>query len=396
MNQAPTASVAATASAIDPNVVDICPVETANDRKLFIRLANDIYKDDPNYVAPLEFEIGARINSEKNPGLKGNPHQLWIAYKNGVPVGRIAAIVNHAHLARHPDNAGHFGFFECVDDESVAKALLDTAADWLRAKGMTKIAGPFNFSVNEEIGMLVDGFDTPPYIMMPHGRDYYPRLVEQLGFTKAIDVVAFRYKPDGDLMPEKRKRFIDKALSNPKVSFRTINMKDFKGDIQRVIDIFNDAWFDNWGFVPFTKEQVEHMADELRPIISPHNVVFCYYDGEPAAFGLVLPDLNHAIRDFGGKLLPFNWAKLIWRLKVKGVPRARMPLMGVVRKLHRRPIGTALAYKIIEMTYDANTARGVNDSELSWILESNESMVAMLLDLGGEIYKTYRIYERAL
>ena len=206
---------------------------------------------------------------------------------------------------------------------------------------------------------------------------YYAGLLESEGFTKVIDMHALRYVPREELMPEKRQRFIDKTLSNPKVSFRNINMSDFTADIHRVVRIFNDAWSDNWGFIPFTDEQIEHMAKELRPIISPHNVVFCYYDGEPAAFSLVLPDVNHITRDFGGKLLPLNWLKLIWRLKMKPVPRARMPLMGVVRKLHRKPVGMALAYKMIQMSQDANISRGVVDSELSWILESNESMLSM-------------------
>lgn len=376
--------------------VEIRPVTTPAERKVFIRVPNAIYADDPNYVAPLEFELASRLDADKNLILKGQKHQLWVAYKDGNPVGRISAIINNAHLDRHHDEACHFGFFECINDPDVAKALLDTAADWAREHGMKKIAGPFNFSVNEEVGLLVDGFDTAPYVMMPHGRRYYQKLVEDLGFTKAIDMYALSYVPHGDMIPPKRKRFLDRAMSKADVTIRNIDMSDFKNEIGRLVDIFNDAWFDNWGFVPFTAEQVEHMAKELRPIISPHNIVFCDYQGEPAAFGLVLPDVNYVARDFGGKLLPFNWAKLLWRLKVKPVPRARMPLMGVVRKLHRRPIGTALAYKIIEVAQEANVSRGVVHSELSWILESNESMVSLLLDLGGEIYKTYRIYEKPL
>ncbi len=376
--------------------IEMRQVESAADVKTFIRLANAIYAEDPHYVAPLEFELADRLNAAKNPTLKGNPHKMWIAYKNGAPAGRISALVNRAHLARHKDGAGHFGFFECIDDPDVAKTLLDTAGAWLKAQGMTLIRGPFNNSVNEETGLLVSGFDTPPYVMMPHGRPYYPGLLEAQGFSKAMDMHALRYIPRERLMPEKRQRFIDRALSSSKVSFRNIDMKNFDAEIRMLVSIFNDAWFENWGFIPLTDEQIEHMAKELRPIIEPHNIVFCDYDGEPAAFSLVLPDVNYVTRDFGGKLLPFNWIKLIWRLKFKPVPRARMPLMGVVRKLHRRPVGTALAYKMIQLSQDANTSRGVIDSELSWILESNESMLAMLLDMGGEIYKTYRIYEKSL
>ena len=376
--------------------IDIRPVETPADMKTFIRLANDIYADDPHYVAPLEYEVSARLDGDKNPSIKGFPRKLWIAYKNGAPAGRISAIVNKTHLERHQDGAGHFGFFESVDDPDVAKALLDTAAEWLKAQGMAKILGPFNSTINEETGMLVSGFDTPPYVMMPHGRPYYAGMMEANGFAKAVDMHALRYIPREELMPERRQRFIDKALANPKVSFRTIDMKNFKQEIHTLVSIFNDAWCDNWGFIPFTEDQIDHMAEELRPILSPYNVVFCDYDGEPAAFSLVLPDVNYLARDFGGKLLPFNWAKLIWRLKFQPIPRARMPLMGVVRKLHRRPVGTALAYKMILMSQEANVARGVVDSELSWILESNESMLSLLLDMGAEIYKTYRMFEKPL
>jgi hypothetical protein len=378
------------------STLDVRPVETPAELKTFIRLANAIYAGDPHYVAPLEFELADRLNADKNPTLKGNPRKLWIAYKNGAPAGRISALVNRAHLDRHKDGAGHFGFFECVEDPAVAQALFYAAGQWLKEQGMQKMSGPFNNSVNEETGLLVKGFDTPPYVMMPHGRPYYAGLLETQGFSKAMDMHALRYIPRDQLMPEKRQRFIDRALSSSKVSFRNIDMTNFNADIHTLVSIFNDAWYDNWGFIPLTDDQIEHMAKELRPIIEPHNVVFCDYDGEPAAFSLVLPDVNYVTRDFGGKLLPFNWMKLIWRLKFNPVPRARMPLMGVVRKLHRRPVGTALAYKMIQLSQDANTSRGVVDSELSWILESNESMLAMLLDLGGEIYKTYRVYEKAL
>ncbi len=378
------------------SAIEIRPVTSAADRKTFIRLASAIYADDPNYVAPLEFELSARLDAAKNPGLKDSPHELWIAYKNGAPAGRIAAIINKAHLERHHDAAGHFGFLEATDDSDIIDALLDTASKWINAQGMSKIAGPFNFSVNEECGLLIDGFDTPPYVMMPHGRPYYAGHLERLGFQKAMDMFALEYFPTRNFIPEKRMRFIERVLAKPNVSIRNLNMKDFARDIHTVVDIVNDAWSDNWGFVPMSDDQVAHMASELRPIIEKHNVVFCELDGEPVAFGLVLPNINLAIRDFGGKLLPFNWVKFLWRLKVNRLPQARMPLMGVRKRLHGKPIGAAFAYKIIEMVNSANMDRGINHSELSWILESNPDMLNMLTDMGGEIYKTYRIYEKSL
>ena len=376
--------------------VAIKPVKTSSERKEFIRLASAIYADDENYVAPLEFEIGPRLDPEKNPGLRGSPNQLWVAHKNGVPVGRIAAIVNQGHINHYNDGAGHFGFFESIDDAEVATALLQTAAEWLRQQGMVKIAGPFNFSVNEECGLLIDGFDTPPYVMMPHGRRYYQRLIEADGFTKAMDMYALRYIPKRQFIPEKRLRFVEKALSNPKVSIRSLDASDLLGDIKIIIDIYSDAWSDNWGFIPFTEDHAKHMASELRPIISKYNVVLCYYDGEPAAFGLVLPNINEITHDFDGKLLPFNWAKFLWRLKVRGVTKARMPLMGVRKRLQGKPVGAAFAYKIIDMVNSANMDHGVTESELSWILETNPAMLTMLTDIGAKIYKTYRIYEKTL
>lgn len=387
-----TAAPASTTNA----AIDIRPVETSEGRREFIRLTHTIYRDDPNYVAPLEFEIGPRIDPEKNPGLKDAPHKLWIAYKNGAPAGRIAAIVNKAHLDYHKDGAGHFGFIEMIDDEAVADALISTACDWLKQQGMAKIVGPFSFSVNEECGLLVDGFDTPPYVMMPHGRPYYAGHLERLGFVKAMDAYALSYLPRLQFIPEKRQRFVEKVLAKSNIHIRNIDFRKFDAEIRLVIDIFNDAWSDNWGYVPMSDEQIAHMAKELRPIIEKHNVVFCELDGEPVAFGLVLPDVNAAIRGFNGKLLPFNWTKFLWRLKIKGVGRSRMPLMGVRKRLQGKPVGAAFAYKIIDMVNAANIEHGCTHAELSWILENNTAMLTMLTDIGGEIYKTYRFYEKPL
>jgi len=376
--------------------ITIKPVETAADRKEFIRLANTLFADDPNYIAPLEFELEARLNPAKNPGLKDAKHQLWIAYKDGIAAGRISAIVNHAHLNIHKDATGHFGFLDAIDDNGVFDILLKTASAWLRDNGMQRIAGPFSFSVNEECGLLISGFDTPPYIMMPHGRPFYQQHLERLGYTKAYDMHALEWYPKRDFIPEKRLRFVEKAINKPEVSIRNLKAGDLLGDIRTIIDIYNDAWSENAGFIPFGEDHARHMANELKPIIQEHNVVLCYYKGEPAAFGLVLPNVNRVIRDFNGKLLPFNWAKFLWHAKVKGIDQSRMPLMGVRKHLHKKPVGAAFAYKIIEMVNSSNIDHGVTHSELSWILEDNESMLSMLLEMGAEIYKTYRIYEHPL
>jgi GNAT superfamily N-acetyltransferase len=376
--------------------VTIEPVSGKAGRRAFIAAGKPAFAGDPAYVAPLEFEVGARLDPDANPALRGADAQLFIARKDGAVAGRISCFINPLHLARYNDAAAHFGFLDAIDDPAVFAALLGAAEEFARARGMKKIAGPFSFSVNEECGLLVSGFDTPPYVMMPHGRPWYAPHVEAAGYAKAMDMHALRYIPRRQFIPEKRMKFIERALSSPKVNIRLIDFSRFAEEIATLVDIYKDAWSDNWGFVPMTEEQIAHMAKELRPIIEKYNVIFCEYDGEPVAFGLVLPNINVAIRGFDGKLLPFNWAKLLWRLKVKKLPQARMPLMGVRKKLHGKPLGAAFAYKIIEMVNSANMDNGVVESELSWILETNTDMLNMLTEMGGEIYKTYRIYEKAI
>ncbi|MEL6370662.1 MAG: N-acetyltransferase [Pseudomonadota bacterium] len=376
--------------------IQVRQITDAKGRRDFIHAARPAYAGDPNYVPPLEYELGPRLDPAKNLVLQGADHALWVAEKDGVPLGRISAIINPLHLDRYKDATGQFGFLDAIDDGDVFKALFQTAEDWLRARGMKRVNGPFSFSINEECGLLIDGFDTPPYFMMPHGRDWYQRHVEALGYSKSIDMYALEWIPKRDFIPEKRLRFVERALNKPHITVRPFDFSNFKQEIQTLVDIYNDAWSDNMGFIPFTKDQAAHMADELRPIISPYNTVMCEIDGEPAAFGLVLPNLNYAIKDFDGKLLPFNWAKFLYRLKVKGIPQARMPLMGVRKKLQGKPVGAAFAYKIIECVNTANIDRGLEASELSWILENNPAMLNMLTEMGSRIYKTYRIYEKQL
>lgn len=382
--------------AYDAQTLIVEPVDGPAGRKAFIRAAKPVYADDPNFVPPLEFELGARLDPKSNPVLKNAAHRLFLARKDGAVVGRVSAIVNPLHLEKYDDATGHFGFLDAIDDASVFAALLGAAEDWLRGQGMKRAAGPFSFSVNEECGLLVDGFDDPPYFMMPHARRWHRAHVEAAGYRKAMDMYALRWVNARQFLPERRKKFVERAISSPKISIRNIDFARFKEDICTCVEIFNDAWSDNWGAVPLTREQAEHMASELRPIIEKHNVTICSYDGEPVAFALVLPNLNQAIGDFDGRLLPFNWAKLIYRLKIKGLTQARMPLMGVRKKLQGKPVGPALAYKMIDMMNLENMRLGLQSSELSWILENNERMLNMLTDMGAEIYKTYRIYEKDL
>lgn len=376
--------------------IEIRPVTTRKDRTDFIRVTSHIYHDDPAFVAPLEIDMRQRLDPAKNPVLEESPHRLWIALKNGKPAGRIAAIVNHACPACHRDKTGHFGFPEMTDDADVAAALMQTASGWLKSRGMEKIAGPFSFSVNEECGLLVDGFDTPPCIMMPHGKPWYARHLERLGFTGVMEAFALVHHLRRDFMPQKRLDFVNRVLARTGARIRNISMENFKDEIALIVDIYNDAWAGNWGYVPMSGRQADHMASALRPLISRHNVVICETDGAPAAFGLVLPDINSVTGNFNGRLLPFNWIPLVWKLKTGGVRRLRMPLMGVRRHLHGTPAGMAFACKIIDMVNTANLERGAVRAELSWILETNTEMLRILFDMGCTVYKKYRFYEKPL
>jgi len=381
---------------MNPDHYKIIPVETVAQRRTFARMTIDLYKDDPHFIQPLDFEIMERLNPEKNPLLKHAQHQLWTLEKDGQHIGRIGAIINPQYIERYQNEMGHFGYFEVTNDPVAARLLMETVQNWHLERGMTGLSGPYNFSVNQECGLLIDGFERPPTVMMPHGKPYYAKLIEGLGFEKAADMYALWYPARYEFMPERRSKFIAKLIDKPKIKIRPFDFKNFNEDIRSAVEIFNNAWANNWGFVPLTDEEARHMASELRPIIAPYNTVMCVVDDKPAAFGIVLPNINEIICDFNGKLLPFNWAKFLWRLKVKKPTTARMPLMGILQEFQGKPLGAAFAYKIIEMVNDSNVANGLEHAELSWILESNQAMLTMLEDIGGVIDKTYRIYDKKI
>ncbi len=380
----------------DETNLTLVPVNSLAQRREFVRMTAKLYEHDRAFVQPLDYEILARLNDKTNPLLSDNDYQLWLVQRGNETVGRIGAIVNQAYINHYGEETGHFGYFESIDDHHVINLLFKTASEWLIARGMTKIAGPYNFSVNEECGLLVDGFERSPAVMMPHGKPYYVHHIEQLGFEKASDMYALWYPARLGFMPERRQKFVDKLISNNRIEVRNFDFKNFKQEIETAVDIFNDAWANNWGFIPLSKKEAEHMATDLRPIITRYNTVMCLVDGEPAAMGIVLPNINEIIKDMNGRLLPLNWAKFLWRLKIEKVKTARMPLMGIRQKFQGKPLGAAFAYKIIEMVNNSSVENGITHAELSWILESNKPMITMLEDIGAQIDKTYRIYAKTI
>lgn len=373
--------------------IEIIPVKGAALLERFIRLPERLHKDDPNYIAPLRLERREALTA-KNPFLRRADVQLWIARKDGRDVGRISAQIDPYALELRPDGTGQFGLVAAEDDPGIFKALFATAEDWLRARKMTRMQGPLNLNINEEIGLLVDGFDTPPMLLMGHEQPYIgPRLEEQ-GLRKEKDVYAYIYDISVEL-PKGARRLLDRPLPDG-ITVRRLDFKRYDEEIRTVTSIFNDAWQNNWGFVPLTEIETEHLAKSLRPLLDPRLVRFVEQDGETVGFIVCLPNLNEAIRDLHGKLLPFGWAKLLWRLKVSGVRTARVPLMGIRKTASQGIIGSLLPFLLIDAVRKDARAMGFRQIELSWILEDNMPMRRINESLGGVAYKTYRIYEKPL
>ncbi|MEO3429341.1 dATP pyrophosphohydrolase [Pelagibius sp. CAU 1746] len=370
-------------------------VETPGDREAFIRVPWALYRDDPAWVPPLLMERRDHLNPKKNPFFQKAEARFWLALRDGRPVGRISAQVNRAHLDRHNDATGHFGMLEAEDDAETFRALLQAAEDWLRGRGLTRIAGPFSLSINEESGLLVEGFHYPPSLMMGHARPYYAARLEELGYAKIKDLICYHYDARNDLPPAVA-HVMRKAMTSQDLVIRPLDMKNYAQDLRVIRDIFNDAWSENWGFIPMSEADLQHMAKELKPIVRPQSIAIAELGGEPVAMAIGLPNVNEAIADLNGRLLPFGWAKLLWRLKVRTTKTARVPLMGVRKAYHSSLLGAALAISVIERIRESQKALGVESGELSWILEDNLPMRRMIEQFGGEAYKTYRIYARGL
>ncbi|PLX43991.1 MAG: N-acetyltransferase [Hyphomicrobiales bacterium] len=366
-----------------------------SDLDSFIRLPWTIYRHDPAWSPPLILERREHLNPDKNPYFQHAEAALWLAYRDGACVGRISAQICRLHLEAHDNTSGQFGFIEAIDDAEVFSALFEAAADWLRQRGMRRMLGPFNFSINDEMGLLIDGFDEPPRILMSHARPYYQDRIEALGLTKAKDVYAYDYMLRSEFPPA-AKAVMARAAKQGKIEIRPMNKADFKNEIALVVDIFNDAWSENWGFVPMTDAEVQVMADNLKLLVTGGFGQIASVDGEPAAMLVSLPDVNHTIRDLNGRLLPFGWAKIIWRLKIRKPTQGRIPLMGVRKKFQHGVLGAGLALRLIEAIDAYHGPRGAKRAELSWVLEDNGPMNALAKLVGAKPYKTYRIYERQL
>ena len=371
------------------SAVEIVAVQNSAQLSRFIRVPAQLYAADPHFVPPLELERRDALTPGKNPYFEHAEAQFFIAVRAGRDVGRISAQVDR--LVKEPD-IGHFGLIAAVDDAEVFAALFAAAESWLRAKGKTRVRGPFNLSINEETGLLIDGFDAPPMIFMSHDPRYAAARIEERGYAKAKDVIAYLYDLIQDL-PAAARKLIDRQKARG-MTVRHLDKKRYDAEFDTVLEIFNDAWSENWGFVPFTQAEFKHLAKGLKPLLDPSLAAIVEVDGEPIGFGIMLPNLNELIRDFKGRLLPFNWLKLL--LRMKRCTTSRVPLMGVKRSYAGGLAGGLVPFLIIDSMRTGAKRRGFRQVELSWILEDNKPMRRIIEALGSIPYKTYRVYEKQL
>ena len=373
--------------------IRIVPVRSKVELDRFIRLPMRLGADDPNYVAPLVFERQQSLTAKGNPFCEHAEVEFWLAVRYGRDVGRISAQIDRLN-PQTPQGIGNFGMVAAEDDPTIFAALFTVAEDWLRTRGCRAALGPVNLSTNEEVGLLVEGHENPPMFMMSHDARYLAARIEEQGYGRAKDIFAYICSVKDDL-PAPILRRIRKGPPEG-VTLRMLDMSRFDAEVDTLTGILNDAWSGNWGFTPTTEAETKALAATLKLLIDKRLTWFAEVDGETVGFMILLPNINEAIADLKGKLFPFGWAKLIWRLKIRGVKTGRVPLMGVKRKVAGSLRGQLLPFLLIDAVAQAARELGYARYELSWVLEDNLPM-RRICDVGGaKIYKTYRLYQKAL
>ncbi|MEA3296929.1 MAG: N-acetyltransferase [candidate division Zixibacteria bacterium] len=372
--------------------IKIVEVESSSQLGDFIDYPNELYRDDPNYVVPLKSERLEFFNKKKNPFYRVAKTKLFLATDVGRMVGRIATCVDYAYNEYHSEQTGFFGFFECEDNFEVASQLLKVAMIELKREGMESMRGPMNFSTNHECGFLIEGFDSPPIVMMTYNKPYLPRLTEKFGLKKAMDLVAYRLDKETPI-PDRIQSVVNRQQQRSGITIRSIDMKNFNRDVQLIRDVYNQAWEDNWGFVPLSSDEFDYIARNLRQVIEPELVLIAEYAGKPIAFLMALPDINQALIHLNGKLFPLGLFKILWHTRIRNkIDTLRVVTMGVVPQFRKRGVDSMLYINC----YNRGVEKGYVRAELSWVLETNKLMRSALDRMGAEQYKRYRIVSMPL
>lgn len=377
-------------------MLKIVPVEGYRAMGQFINVPWPIYATDPNWVPPLKFE--RRIHfSRHNPYFKHAKWRAWLAYRGHRAVGRISAQIDQLRIDKYNDRTGHFGMLEAEDCHEVFSALFETAETWLRSNDVQTIQGPFNFSINDECGLLVEGFDSPPSVMMGHARPYYATHVEYNGYKKIKDVVAYRMHPDFTITTTMEK-IIQRSTRVRKGQFklRPLRRDQIFDEIEILRDIFNDAWQDNWGFVPFTVAEFKDLGTMLKSLVNKDFIKIGEIDGDPVSFIVCLPNINESIADLNGRLFPLGWLTLLWRLKVSHPKSVRVALMGIRKPYQGGLTGSGISLAMINSIKQPVIRQGATEVEMGWILEENKSMRNIIEAIGGKVVKRYRVYEKSI
>jgi GNAT superfamily N-acetyltransferase len=367
--------------------IEIKKVETKSDLNTFIKCQWNFYKNDPNWVPPLLMERKTLLNKDKNPFFKTAEADYFIAYKGNEIVGRIAAIKNDIHLKYHQDQTGFFGFFECINEQKVANALFDTAKNWLKERGLVTMRGPANPSSNDEYAMLYKGFDDTPRLLMTYNPKYYNDLCENYGMVKAKDLLAYKLENHKVMASEKLKRVQNLAKDRYRLKITQLDMKNFKKELEKVKIVYNKAWAPNWGFVPMSDEQIDAMAKDLKPLVEPSLVLFGEIDNQLVGFALVMLDYNQIFKNMNGRLFPINFLKLY--TQKKKIKWARIITLGLIPEHQKKGLDSVFYWEIVNRAH----AIGIDLGEASWILEDNDMMNRGAVVMGGDPYKTYRIWE---
>ena len=371
--------------------LEIRPVGGKRDLQTFIKLPWRLYRNEPNWVPPLIFERKRFLDRKRNPFFKHAEAEYFLAWRDGVAVGRISAHTDKNFNEFQGNDWGMFGFFECEDDPEVAKALLDTAEAWLRARGRDRMVGPMDFTTNDEIGVLVEGFERKPIILTPWTMPYYPALLEGAGLTKAMDVLMWElYIDDRDKVHSAIWKVAADVEAKHGITVRSMRKKDIQAEVTRFLEVYNSAWEKNWGFVPLTEEEVRHYAKDLKPVLDENWAFIAEKDGVTIGAALTLPDYNQVLSEMNGRILPFGWLKAL-RARKK-IDKVRVFALGVKPEFQH----TGVAAKFYEMHFDSAARTPQTGGEMGWILETNKSMNRAMEGMGGKVVRKYRVFERVL
>jgi GNAT superfamily N-acetyltransferase len=371
------------------NNVQIARVTTRKDRRNFIFFPWKVYKNEPNWIPPLIMDFKERIDKRKNPFFKHAEMELFLASRERGITGRIAAIVDHSHNSFHDEKVVFFGLYESYDDLDVAKALLEAVQDWGKERGMDILRGPMNLSMNDECAFLLEGFDSPPVIMMPYNPKYYLDLMTKCGLVKAKDLYAY-YMSREDAIVAQIDQIVTKTKAEIALSLRTIDLKNLEDEAARIKDVYNNAWEKNWGFVPWTNEEIDHIAKKLKTAADPDLIIIAEHEGNPIAFAVAFPNLNEVIKRINGKLTPWGILKfLYYRRKIKGI---RVMVFGILKEYRH----TGVSYMLYSELDKNSRGKDYEWCETSWQLEDNEPVNRFVESLGGKVYKKYRIFEKKI